>query len=269
MQTIFSLDLTRPAVFGLLFLVFFLAVIGRYFILSGLFHLVFRVWFREHWQQRRISKKAYPVAQFRREIGWSLVTALIFALSGALMAVAWQRGHTAVYLDFNRYGAVYFAGSILAAMFIHETYYYWLHRWMHQPQVFRLVHKVHHQSQITSAWTAFSFHPLEGLLEALILPAILLVLPMHPYAIIIHLTVMTLSAAINHLDVEIYPASFQSHPIGKWLIGATHHHHHHKFYRFNFGLYFTFWDKWGNTESPTFGRDFRQRTEISKPEAGG
>lgn len=268
MQNLFSVDLAQPAIFARLFGIMFLAVIGRYFILSGMFHLVFHVWLREQSQNRKISRKAYPAAQFRREIGWSLVTALIFALIGALTAVAWQRGHTAVYLNFDRYGAAYFAGSILAAMFIHETYYYWLHRWMHQPKVFRWVHKVHHQSQITSAWTAFSFHPLEGLLEALILPAILFVLPMHPYAIVIHLTIMTLSAAVNHLDVEIYPEKFYDHPVGKWLIGATHHHHHHQFYRFNFGLYFTFWDKWGKTESPTFARDFRQRTENAKPEAG-
>ncbi len=42
-----------------------------------------------------------------------------------------------------------------------------------------------------------------------------------------------------------------------------------EFYRFDFGLYFTFRYKWGNAESPTFKRDFRQRTEILKPEAGG
>jgi sterol desaturase/sphingolipid hydroxylase (fatty acid hydroxylase superfamily) len=38
--------------------------------------------------------------------------------------------------------------------------------------------------------------------------------------------------------------------VGKWFIGATHHARHHKQYRYNFGLYFTFWDRLTNTEAP-------------------
>jgi sterol desaturase/sphingolipid hydroxylase (fatty acid hydroxylase superfamily) len=255
----FSDPITFLALTGLMFL----AVTGRYFLLSGLFHLTFYVWLRDKWQQRRLSRKTYPAAQFRREIGWSVLTAAIFAVTGALMAVAWQKGYTAIYTDFSLYGPVYFVFSILVAMFVHETYYYWLHRWMHHPRVFRYVHRVHHESKITSAWTAFSFHPVEGLLEAVILPAILFVLPMHPYAIVTHLTIMTLSAAINHLDVEIYPKRWYDNPLGRWIIGATHHSHHHRYFKFNYGLYFTFWDKWAKTESPSFEREFREKTEVN------
>jgi sterol desaturase/sphingolipid hydroxylase (fatty acid hydroxylase superfamily) len=254
-------DLTNPGIFLLVTGLMFLAVIGRYFVLSGLFHLIFAVWFRKQWPQRRISNKTYSRAQLYREISWSVSTAVIFAVAGALTLLAWQKGYTAVYISIETHGWVYFVFSILVAMLIHETYYYWLHRWMHRPNVFKHIHKVHHESNITSAWTAFSFHPIEGLLEALIVPAILMVIPMHPYAIVIHLTIMTFSAAINHLNIEIYPRNFDRHPIGRWLIGATHHSHHHRYFRFNYGLYFTFWDKWGKTESPSFSKEFGERTK--------
>jgi len=255
-------DFADPVTFLVLVVLMFLTVVSRYLLLSGLFHLIFYVWFRHKWQQRRISKKMYPTDQFRREIIWSVITAMIFALVGALMAVAWQKGYTSVYTDIAQYGGwLYCTGSILIAMFIHETYYYWLHRWMHHPKVFKLIHKVHHESKSTSAWTAFSFHPIEGLLEALILPTIIFILPLHPYAIVTHLTIMTLSAAVNHLDIEIYPRKFYNHPLGRWLIGATHHSHHHRYFRFNFGLYFTFWDKWAHTESPTFRHEFEELTK--------
>ena len=109
------------------------------------------------------------------------------------------------------YGLWYLPVSLLISMFIHETYYYWLHRWMHRPQVFKLLHKVHHDSNTTSAWTAFSFHPLEGLLQAIILPLTIMVLPMHVYVLLFQLTLMTFSSVINHLEIETYPANFHRH----------------------------------------------------------
>lgn len=137
--------------------------------------------------------------------------------------------------------------------------YYWLHRLMHHPKIYRYVHQVHHNSLITSPWTAFSFHPIEGLFEALILPAIILFLPLHPNIIIMQLSIMTLSATINHLDIEIYPKNRLGTWLGSRVIGATHHHLHHKQFKFNFGLYFTFWDRWAKTQSPLFKKTFENR----------
>jgi sterol desaturase/sphingolipid hydroxylase (fatty acid hydroxylase superfamily) len=130
---------------------------------------------------------------------------------------------------------------------------------MHKPAVFKVVHKVHHDSNIASPFTAFSFHPLEGLFQAIFLPIMLIILPMHYYIIILLLTLMTFSSVINHLDIEIYPGGSHN-SIGKWIIGATHHSLHHKQYKYNYGLYFTFWDKIKKTESPGFLEIFENIT---------
>ncbi|HVK97181.1 MAG TPA: sterol desaturase family protein, partial [Flavisolibacter sp.] len=113
----------------------------------------------------------------------------------------------------------------------------------------------------TSPWTAFSFHPLEGLLQAIFLPALLFLMPMHLYVLIFQLTFMTFSSVVNHLDIEIYPKKFNKHSVGKWLIGATHHSLHHKQFKYNYGLYFTFWDKWKKTESPAYHQLFEEKTK--------
>ncbi|HWI93298.1 MAG TPA: sterol desaturase family protein [Flavisolibacter sp.] len=84
-----------------------------------------------------------------------------------------------VYTDPNEYGWWWLPLSLVISVLIHETYYYWLHRWMHHPKVFRIVHNIHHESNITSPWTAFSFHPFEALLQAGFLPLLFLVMPMH------------------------------------------------------------------------------------------
>jgi sterol desaturase/sphingolipid hydroxylase (fatty acid hydroxylase superfamily) len=253
-------DFTDPLWFLVTTLVVFAVVIGRYFLIAGLFYGVFYLWYPHRWKERKINERSYKQGQFRKEVGWSIITAAIFAVSGAATMVLWQKGYTKVYLEVGDYPLWWLPVSLLVAMLLHETYYYWLHRWMHHPKVFRIVHKVHHDSNITSPWTAFSFHPTEGVFQALFLPLLLLVLPMHLYVLVIQLTIMTFSSVINHLDIEVYPRNFHRHFLGKWLIGATHHSLHHKQFRYNYGLYFTFWDKWKRTESPLFPKLFEQKT---------
>jgi sterol desaturase/sphingolipid hydroxylase (fatty acid hydroxylase superfamily) len=74
---------------------------------------------------------------------------------------------------------------------------------------------------------------------------------------------MTFSSVINHLEIEVFPKNFHKHLLGKWLIGATHHSLHHKQFKYNFGLYFTFWDKLKRTESPKFEALFEEKTNSN------
>ena len=245
-------DLTDPSLFLISTLLIFFIVVARYFLIAGFFQLFFYKWQKKKWAKRWLGKKVTDKKQFLEEVKWSLITAFIFALAGAVTVVLWQKGYTKIYTAIDKYGLIYLPVSLIISMLIHETYYYWLHRWMHRPSVFNIIHKTHHNNTTTSAWTAFSFHPVEGLLQAVILPVILLLLPMHLFILILQLILMTFSSVINHLEIETYPANFHKHIIGKWIIGATHHSLHHKQFRYNYGLYFTFFDKWFKTESPKY-----------------
>ena len=243
---------------------FFLIVMLRYFFIAGGFYLFFYLWKPKLFIGRKINNKPHPPGQFWYEFNYSAFTSLIFALLGAGTVILWQKNVTSIYLEVADYGWLWLVLSVVVAMLIHETYYYWLHRWMHKPRIFKLIHKVHHNSLITSPWTAFSFHPIEGLLEGLILPIIVLIIPMHPYAILAHLSIMTLTSVINHLDIEIYPKGTLKNAFGKWWIGASHHSLHHQKFTCNYGLYFTFWDKWMKTESPLFPLRFLEKTNMTK-----
>lgn len=245
-------DFSLPLPFAILTMVLFFIVVTRYFIVAGLFQLFFHKWFKNRWADKKLSSITVSQKQFYSELKWSLSTSLIFSFISALTIILWQRGYTKIYTTVSDFGWLYLPISLALSMLIHETYYYFLHRWMHRPLVFKLVHKAHHESKTTSAWTAFSFHPLEGFFQAIILPLTILVLPMHIYVLLLQLTIMTFSSVINHLEIEVYPTWFQKTFFGKWIIGASHHSLHHKQFKYNFGLYFTFWDKWVKTESPTF-----------------
>ncbi len=231
----------------LLTVIFFIIITARYFLVAGIFYCIFYSWFASKWEDRKINKKNYKPGQFKKEISYSLISSLLFAIAGAITVILWQRGYTRVYTKISLYGWYYLPVSLFIYMLLQETYYYWTHRWMHKPAVFKLVHKIHHDSHIASPFTAFSFHPLEGLLQAIFLPLLLLAIPIHYVVLIFLLVIMTFSSVINHLDIEIYPKN-PNHILNKWVIGATHHSLHHKFYKYNFGLYFTFWDRIKKTE---------------------
>ena len=257
-------DFFTPYWIFLLTIFFFIVITGRYFLAAGVFYLIFYIWYSDKWKGRKINTKKYKKGQFATEVKWSMLTALLFSIAGTATVILWQKGYTKVYTNALQYGWWYLPVSFLIFLLLHETYYYWLHRWMHLPAVFKVVHKVHHNSSITSPFTAFSFHPIEGFFQAIFLPIMLMILPMHYYIIIILLLLMTLSSVINHLDIEIYSKKFNNNFLGKWIIGATHHSLHHKQFKYNYGLYFTFWDKIKNTESPLFKTVFESLTSSVK-----
>jgi sterol desaturase/sphingolipid hydroxylase (fatty acid hydroxylase superfamily) len=222
---------------------------------------VFKVILKNRYQSRIINNKLRKPKQSQKEIKWSAVTSFIFTLSFVGIVWLFQHGKTAIYTDISDFDWWYLPVSLLGAMLIHEAYYYFLHRWMHHPKVFKYFHYVHHDSIVTSPWTAFSFHPIESILQALIVPLIVSFIPMHMSVIFFLLILMTVTATINHLHIEVYPKGFSKHWFGKWWIGSSHHSLHHSKYHFNYGLYFTFMDSLFKTESSDYLSLFEDKTK--------
>ena len=207
-----------------------------------------------------LSPKSRRPDQTRRELLMAATTSLVFGASTAVLLWAWEGGHLLIYLDPLAYPTWWLPGSLVAGMLLHETYYYWLHRAMHHPRIYPWLHRGHHDSIVTSAWASFAFDAGEAVLQAAIIPVILLFVPMHAAVLVLWLTLMTISAIVNHLGVEVYPRGFYRHWLGRQLIGATHHGLHHTRFTKNYGLYFTFWDRWMGTEAEETLREFERAT---------
>ena len=236
---------------------------ARYFLFAGAFYWLF--YKRGVAGFTKIRPEAPPAGIVPKEIGWSILTSVVFAVSGAFMLHAWARGHTRLYTRIEDYGWIWFALSLPCLMLLHETYFYWTHRWIHHPLLFRRVHLVHHESFNPTPWAAFSFHPWESLIQAIILPALVWVVPTHLGILVAFLMVMTVLGVINHLGFEIYPRSMTASRLGRELINASHHNLHHNRFTGNFGLYFTFWDRWMKTETPDTNALYREGTPPVRP----
>ena len=253
-------DYTEPLNFLLITSILFVVIFGRYLLLALLYHLFFYKKLGQLQPYRRLHEQI-KMPQVKMEIGYSLAVSVIFALSGTAMLITWQKGYTQIYTQLGWWEVLWVPLSIVIAMFLHETYYYWLHRWMHNPKILHHFHHIHHNSVFTSSFTSFSFHPLEAVLQAIFLPVLVLILPIHVFVLVSLLLIMSISAVINHAGVEVFPPGLMRSRIGRWFIGATHHDMHHLKFRCNYGLYFTFWDVWMRTEDSRFEKRF---TEYSQ-----
>ncbi len=249
-------NILQPANLVTSFVVLFAIINIRYFA------MVFIFWWPYY---RRVpggamGRRIYQTLPSRTEqvyeIKWSFLSSAIFALAGVLMGVMWQNGWTKIYLPFAEYTLWYLPMSALFLALIHDAYFYWMHRFLHIPRIYKLFHAVHHASLKPSPWASFSFHPVESLLNALALPVIIIFLPLHPVVILWHLTLMTITAITNHLGYEVLPKGSAVHPVGKYLVSGVHHAQHHRYYRYNYGLFFTWWDHWFQSEHPKYVENF-------------
>ncbi len=207
----------------------------RYLLASGAFA----------WATRIVRPGLYTgqELQIRREIGWSLASAAIYGIPAGIVAWGWQeQGWTRIYTDLGSYPLWYLPVSLLLYLFAHDSWFYWTHRWMHRPRPFRIAHAVHHASRPPTAWAAMSFHPLEALTGAVVIPALVFLIPVHIAVLGVVLAIMTVMGITNHMGWEMFPQVIVHSRLGHWLISASHHQRHHESYLCNYGLYFRIWD---------------------------
>lgn len=208
----------------------------RYILTSGAF-----AWATE---RRMPGLHARLRPQILREIMWSLASAAIYGIPTGVIAWGWRtRGWTLLYQDVHDWPLWWLPVSFGLCLVLHDTWFYWTHRLLHRPGWFRLAHAVHHASRPPTAWAAMSFHPLEALSGAVVIPVLVFVIPMHVGVLFALLSVMTFMGVTNHMGWEVFPSRMVRGAAGRWLITATHHQLHHERYRCNYGLYFRFWDR--------------------------
>ncbi len=206
----------------------------------------------------KIREKTPPWTQIRREILASLRTVVIFAVTGTTIALGERAGVINIYFDVASYGWGYFLFSTVVLIVAHDAWFYWSHRALHHPPLFRRFHRLHHRSHNPTPFTSYSFDIGEAVVNAVYLPLILLVLPTHPVALFIFVTHMMLRNALGHSGVEVFPAGRDGRPLFGWMTTVTHHDLHHGHAGYNMGLYFSWWDRWCGTEHPRYLEEYRK-----------
>jgi Delta7-sterol 5-desaturase len=229
----------------------------RYAILASVAFLIFYVLFPKQFQRIRIQKIFPKPIHYYRDIFFSLLSVALFATVAYFTFFLARPYNNIHYGHISDYGYGWFALSFCWMLFLHDTWFYWMHRLMHHPALFKTVHLIHHKSTNPSPWTAYAFHPLEALIEAGIAPLIAFTLPVNRFAFMFFMLFQILYNVYGHLGYELYPKGFAGSRIGRWINTGTAHNMHHKFFKGNYGLYFLFWDRWMGTLRKDYDKAYK------------
>jgi lathosterol oxidase len=226
-------------------------------------------WVLRRWTgPRRIQSRQATMADRRREIRFSLQTIAIFAVVN-LIAFSMKRAGV-IRINDDAPGTIILL-QIAAMILLHDAYFYWMHRGLHHRAMFRRAHATHHLSRTPTSWAAYAFAPIEAVTEAAYIPVMLigisLVSPIYPLAVFLFLGHQIVRNAIGHSGHELAWSGFTRSRWTGWLTTTTHHDLHHTEGRYNFGLYFTFWDRMMGTEHPRYHERFEEI--VARPNVNG
>ncbi len=228
----------------------------RYFIIAGIPFLVFYICFPKVFSKNRIQKRLAKKKDFLREIGHSIQTTIVLAVVFILFIYSPLRAYTQIYDGLTSYSIWWFLLSILLALVVHDSYFYWMHKTIHHPKIYKKVHLIHHKSINPSPWASYSFHFYEAILEALVAPFIVFLIPMHPFALFIFAFIAFGINVYGHLGYEIAPKWLRNSILFEWVTTSVYHNLHHSKFDGNYGLYFRFWDRSMGTENPDYVREY-------------
>jgi sterol desaturase/sphingolipid hydroxylase (fatty acid hydroxylase superfamily) len=217
------------------------------------------LWMRHARSPRRIQARQPTRNDYVREFATSMRTVGIFAASGLLTIWAERQGWLAVPSAHTTPLAL--IGAVIALLLWHDTWFYWTHRAMHDPRLFRTMHRTHHRSVTPTPFAAYAFDSSEAVVQSAFLPIWLLVVPVPHIAIFIFLAIMIIRNVMGHAGFELMPRGWVDQPLLGWINTTVHHDLHHSGgFNSNYGLYFTWWDRICGTEHPDYRARFRALT---------
>jgi lathosterol oxidase len=169
---------------------------------------------------------------------WTLASGVtIWTLYEVLMFWAMGNGYAPVlYWSDN---PIWFILLFLLTPIWISFHFYWVHRWLHWPPLYRLAHALHHRNTNVGPWSGLSMHPVE---HVIFFSSILIhfILPSSPVHILFHMQHQSLTAATSHTGYEAMQIKDKKH----LALGTFHHQMHHRFFDCNYGNLEMPWDKW-------------------------
>lgn len=125
---------------------------------------------------------------------------------------------------------IWFALLLLIAPVIHALHFYFSHRILHWPPLYRSVHRIHHFNTEVGPWSGLAMHPVE-LAIYFSTVCVQWLLALHPLNVLYQIHIALFNAAVSHTGFD------------KLLVGGPiklesnnyFHYLHHKHFECNYG----------------------------------
>ncbi|XP_028400113.1 lathosterol oxidase-like [Dendronephthya gigantea] len=185
--------------------------------------------------------------QIRREITVATSSIPFMAVPTVFIFLLEVRGYSKLYW-YDRpeqtwgYFVLEIGCSVVLFLLFTDFLIYWIHRGLHHKSIYKYLHKTHHLWKVPTPYASHAFHPIDGFLQSC---------PYHiyPFLFPLHKIVyLSLFLAVNFWTVSIHDGDYRVPEILKPLVnGSAHHTDHHLLYHYNYGQFFTLWDRIGGS----------------------
>lgn len=132
---------------------------------------------------------------------------------------------------------LYCALMLVLALFWSSGHFYFIHRLLHWPPLYRTAHELHHRNVNVGPWTGISMHPLEHLMYFSVF-ALWWVVPVHPLVVTLTGLYQGVSPSVSHSGFDFIAAGKKRFGAGDW-----YHQLHHQHFNVNYGNTPTPFDK--------------------------
>ena len=196
--------------------------------------------------------------QMRLEIScasWSIPIMAVFAVPIFLLEI---RGYSKLYLNSETsnnvtarvqttyqgyiHDGLFMLVSVVSFLMFTDCLIYWIHRGLHHRLIYKYLHKGHHTWKVPTPYASHAFHPIDGFLQSV---------PYHIYPFLFplnKLVYLVLFLFVNIWTVSIHDGDYQVPLLLEPFVnGSAHHTDHHLLYKYNYGQFFTLWDRIGGS----------------------
>jgi Delta7-sterol 5-desaturase len=230
---------------------------GRYMVAASLTALVVWGLGRTRLGSRKIQARTATAADKRREFLQSLQSILVYAVGSTF--VIWGVDSGVLQRFQGSFGLLPDLALIAAMIIAHDAYFYWAHRFMHHPKLYKTFHRAHHRSVTPTPWATYSFAMPDAAVMFLFVPLWLFFVSTPGWVMFVWLNFQIIRNAMGHAGFEFFPRWWLASPLTRWVNTTTHHDlHHNGSFNHNYGLYFTWWDKMMGTEHPKYAERFAE-----------
>ena len=227
--------------------IFFFILIFGYLVPCWHSYYVYFVCTDQEKEKRQIQKRRPKRHDIQREVRMSIQSILIFSVMCTGLFEMYKAGLTSIYWNTFAYPLYYIPISFFLCLVIHDTMFYWSHRFMHWRPVFKCFHAGHHKSVSPTPWAIFAFQPLEAILQFSCLMLIVIFVPLKPIVLLAYLSYDSIINIAGHTGHEMIPSWLARHWMFKGFNTVTHHDNHHTHMHSNYGAFFNVWDRWMGT----------------------
>ena len=219
--------------------------IGLAVLVYGAWHLWLYIWrkqdtafkYNREWPKTNSSVFLFS-NQTADNMFWTLVSGVPIWTAYEVLLL-WGYANGAIPMVNFAENPVGFVALFFLVPFIHEVGFYFAHRLLHWPPLYRVAHKLHHRNVNPGPWSGLSMHPIEHVLY--FSPILLFfIIPSHPIHMINLASRLGVAPGQGHTGFDRVVVGKES----TMHLPYYAHYLHHKYFEVNYSDGMVPLDKW-------------------------